>query len=60
MAESRFHSMLRMKLLELKGRRIEALIEGVVDYPTYTGAVSYIRAIDDVLNLCDETEREYT
>jgi len=59
-AESRFHSLLKVKLLDLRDRRAAELIGGnAADYAAYKSEVSYLQAITDVINLCEETEREF-
>ena len=60
MAESRFHSLLKAKLLDLRERKIAELISGsATDFSGYAAEVAYLRAITDVISLCEETEREY-
>ena len=60
MAESRFHSLLKVKLLALQERRAAELMSGnAVDYAAYKAEVGYLNAITDVINLCEETEREF-
>lgn len=60
MAESRFHSLLKVKLLDLRERKMTDLVSGSAkDFSEYAAEVAYLRAITDVINLCEETEREF-
>lgn len=56
---SRFHVLLRQKLDLLAAKKTEELTKGVpTDYPQYLAAVTYLNALEDVRNLCEETDRE--
>lgn len=60
MAETRFHTLLRVKIEALRRDRVEDLIKGTADSKSaYRAQVSYIQALDDVLGLCQETERDF-
>jgi len=60
MAESRFHTLLKKKIENAMQTRVGALVTGVPeDYAAYKFEVGYMTALNDVLELCQETDREY-
>lgn len=60
MAETRFHSLLRVKIDEAVNVRSGSMASGACpDYPSYRENVGYIKGLIDALNLADEIEKEY-
>lgn len=60
MAETRFHSLLRVKIDEAVDARSGSMASGAcTDYPSYRESVGYIKGLIDALNLADEIEKEY-
>ncbi len=58
--ESRFHTILKAKLLSLRTEREHELVDGVIeDYPSYRFYVGILMGLNDALKLCEETEREF-
>lgn len=60
MAETRFHSLLRVKIEEAVDTRSGSMASGACqDYASYRESVGYIKGLVDALNLADEIEKEY-
>lgn len=59
MAKTRFHTLLDAKLREVLVSRGEDLTSGVAkDYAEYKFEIGYLRALKDVLKICDEVNEE--
>jgi len=60
MAESRFHTLLKKKIENAMQTRVATLVTGVPeDYAAYKFEVGYLTGLNDVLALCEETDREF-
>ena len=56
---NQFHARLRKKIEELKASKTEFLIRGQSDdYAKYRELVGYLQALEGILVLCDETEKD--
>lgn len=60
MAETRFHTLLRIKIEEAIRNRSESIVSGHCDdYASYRGNVEYVNGLKDALELCQEVEKEF-
>lgn len=60
MAETRFHSLLKAKIIERRIKMADNLISGAcADFETYKYQVGILQGLDDALKLCDEVEQEF-
>ena len=60
MAETRFHALLKARVLEQISQSSESLCSGAAkDYAIYRDMVGYIRGLNDALKFCDEIEGEF-
>jgi hypothetical protein len=60
MAETRFHSALKAKVLAVIEDRKNSVAEGAChDYPNYMYNVGHLEAFRVVLGLCTEVEKEF-
>lgn len=58
--EDRFHRALKAKIDNLKATRAAYMLVGSCQtYEAYRAEVSYIQALDDVLILCSDIEKEW-
>lgn len=59
MALIRFHERLRSHILETILKRQEDLAAGLAtDFADYKARASYIKALNDVLQMCEDLEKE--
>ncbi len=60
MSETRFHSLLKAKMLETIDIQAQSLAMGAAqDYPHYKDITGYIRGLRDALKLCEDVEMEF-
>lgn len=58
--EDRFHRALRAKIESLKADRAAYMLVGSCQsYEAYKAEVSYLQALDDILVLCSDIEKEW-
>lgn len=58
--ESRFHTILKHKILDVMRNREEDLVRGrVEDFSSYKFLVGNLTGLREALSLCEETEREF-
>lgn len=60
MATTRFHAILEDKIKEAVENRRNSLASGAcVDYAHYRENVGFITGLQEVLNICDDIEKEF-
>lgn len=59
MAESRFHTLLKVKIDEVILATMQNMSVGIKGKTNYWDEVGYLRGMRDCITLCDEVEKEF-